>query len=148
MHLVARLSALAYIAVNPSARHSRIYMFSTITLHYCLYMHAHAPRFPYVDRRFSWFRLSTQFVQCRELLQSPRTCRFAPLASPAVLELSLVVTLSLDGLICTPIRKLFHCPTLHSMGAFVLPHGRPHLRSFAWAVSPVTVTAPLANLAI
>ena len=45
------------------------------------------------------------------------------------------------------IQYLFHCPTLHSMGGFVLPHGRPLLRSFAWAVSPVTVTAPLANLA-
>ena len=46
------------------------------------------------------------------------------------------------------IQYLFHCPTLHSMGGFVLPHGRPLLRSFAWAVSPVTVTAPWANLAL
>ena len=125
MHLVARLSALAYIAVTPSARHSRIYMFSTITLHYCLYMHAHAPRFLYVDRRFSWFRLSTQFVQCRELLQSPRTCRFAPLASPVVLEFSLVVTLSLDGLICTPYSKTFSLPDVAQHGGFRAPSWSP-----------------------
>ena len=32
--------------------------------------------------------------------------------------------------------------TLHSMGGFVPLHGGSSLRSFAWAVSPVTVTAP------
>ena len=82
------------------------------------------------------------------LLQSPQSCRYAPPAQHGSSEVSSRRTnfCCLSSLARRFVPKL-HCPTLHCMGGFVLPHGRPLLRSFAWAVSPVTVTAPLANLA-
>jgi len=141
------LRHFAYISFINSVRnilYLRIYTFSLL---YGLIVYALALLFQYVDGKFSWFRMSTQFVHCRELLQSPRTCCFAPLASPFVLEFSHVMTLSLQASFARHF-KTFSLPDVAQHGGFRAPSWSPSLRSFAWAVSPVTVTAPLANLAI